>query len=686
MPAPAGVRRRPAIAPMLRRGAVFSAGRMPISGQSTPRRDPARNLRRVLAHLLDRRPDLRVQVGLVAAPPTRWTSNSVTCASCPVCNRGSSNACLAIVSKNNRGWSLTLRHRKTLHVCGCPVVHEDASHRVGARPLLGIAQEWARADVVLDASSWTARLTGTRGVSFCGAASTTSHGCSSTAWAATCLARRASRTRRLHTGQDAQVTELLVRLVAGDGYQSYLNPQVWASVEEVREDLRKFLARIPRGVNWPDLAFFQLITWRLVAPWAQSLAGAGHLLAYPYLDLDYVRTAMRIDPVQRIEASLQALSACSDTGPAYFAFSGSRRISPDAPVNKVYRFHLSRGVPSAHEPRDWPGGLEASVRVVAEHQGTPRRNGGPVERRGRRHSGSMASSGARARQPRGSVSRVLLGRPCSPLGRISPNGLGRDRRRHVGTPPLTGTSRRVRVRRVQWFIAYLPHPDDHQGQGELNRVETFGRAVGATVTGRDCRVVAAGLEDAPHGPEEPSTPTLIIQLTEGARLAGMGHPDSTVKIDAESWVDAGRAVRSSSMASCSRHAGCRCRATRWASCPATSPKPRAGPWWRRTCSVSSRASRSWCGPWITLPRWSTSPLEDHWPTARCTHGCSERRRAASSPGIASTVTACRGRDESSRRAGRSPGRSLRPARRPCGCSTKASGRSQDWVTRPRCCH
>ena len=140
----------------------------------------------------------------------------------------------------------------------------------------------------------------------------------------------------LYTGSEPQKVALLTSLVIGGGLHDNLNSRFWASLGEVRDDLRDFLARLPRGDNWPDLAFLLLRTRRHIAPASQSLVGAGHLITYPYLDLDYVRAALRIDPKQRIDTSLQAL--CLERHwPEYFAFSGSRRISPTAPVNATYR-------------------------------------------------------------------------------------------------------------------------------------------------------------------------------------------------------------------------------------------------------------------------------------------------------------------------------------------------------------
>lgn len=96
-------------------------------------------------------------------------------------------------------------------------------------------------------------------------------------------------------------------------------------VTEVRDDLQLYLDFLPDTPNMADLAFLLLRTRRTIAMGACQLIPLGHLVVFPYLDMNYIKLAMQYNPLQKIKKSIQA-RCLEEFWPKYFAYNGSRNI------------------------------------------------------------------------------------------------------------------------------------------------------------------------------------------------------------------------------------------------------------------------------------------------------------------------------------------------------------------------
>ena len=111
-----------------------------------------------------------------------------------------------------------------------------------------------------------------------------------------------------------------------NAYDTVLHPAKWPSADSVRQELLGYInATLPETPNQADLAFLLLRTRRAIAPWAQQMLPAGHVVVCPYLELDYVRTILRYRPIEKLTRSLQ--SRCLQRfWPQLFFYPGSKAI------------------------------------------------------------------------------------------------------------------------------------------------------------------------------------------------------------------------------------------------------------------------------------------------------------------------------------------------------------------------
>jgi hypothetical protein len=135
--------------------------------------------------------------------------------------------------------------------------------------------------------------------------------------------------KEYHTADEARMLKLILDAVISNRLDRTLKVPQWPSTGSLLDALADFLRVLPYGRAKPDLSFLWMRTRSGPGMCGQRLIPAGHVTAYPYFDLDYVRTTLDIDPLDKWPNTLQA-RCLSKFWPAYAAFSGSRSIPPDS--------------------------------------------------------------------------------------------------------------------------------------------------------------------------------------------------------------------------------------------------------------------------------------------------------------------------------------------------------------------
>lgn len=123
--------------------------------------------------------------------------------------------------------------------------------------------------------------------------------------------------------------------VINNDFDTILHSGKWPSSSDIRRELIDYIATLGSGMNQAELAFLLLRTRRSIAIWAQQMLPAGHLVVYPYLDLDYVKTLLSYHPADKLSESFQML-CLKQYWHRYFSYPGSRAIPPDMPPGSPF--------------------------------------------------------------------------------------------------------------------------------------------------------------------------------------------------------------------------------------------------------------------------------------------------------------------------------------------------------------
>lgn len=133
--------------------------------------------------------------------------------------------------------------------------------------------------------------------------------------------------------EDEKLRAIADRLIPGT-CSSILRASCWPDTEQMRAHVLNFLSDLPEGKIRADLAFVLLRARRGTGVWSQTMVPAGHITVFPYFDLDYVRTTLRFNPLEKIDRFIQD-RCLAEFWPRYYAFAGTRRIPPDCkPVDQ----------------------------------------------------------------------------------------------------------------------------------------------------------------------------------------------------------------------------------------------------------------------------------------------------------------------------------------------------------------
>jgi hypothetical protein len=161
----------------------------------------------------------------------------------------------------------------------------------------------------------------------------------------------------LSTADEPRKLDLIAEAVFSEDFERVLHPSAWPSLPQARSELAHWLARLPEGSNRADLAFLLLRTRRSTALFGQQLLPLGNVTVCPYLELEYLREALRYSGVDKLRRSVQA--ACLEKfWPAYYQYSGTRRaperLRPGDAMQRQMR------LAAIHALQDEVGGLRRS--------------------------------------------------------------------------------------------------------------------------------------------------------------------------------------------------------------------------------------------------------------------------------------------------------------------------------------
>lgn len=122
----------------------------------------------------------------------------------------------------------------------------------------------------------------------------------------------------------SRLVSALTELLVPGQIEKRLRRKYAASIRHLRDCLASDVNQLPMTTNRSALALLLNRTRRHVGASSQHLIPAGNLVVYPYLDLDYINTAMRLAPKWKFIQSLQA--RCLERfSPELYRMRGSQR-------------------------------------------------------------------------------------------------------------------------------------------------------------------------------------------------------------------------------------------------------------------------------------------------------------------------------------------------------------------------
>ncbi|MDF1553859.1 MAG: hypothetical protein P1P84_12385 [Deferrisomatales bacterium] len=142
-------------------------------------------------------------------------------------------------------------------------------------------------------------------------------------------------------GIHSKRTQKIADHIIDDSFESVFSINM-PSASDVRADIRRYLEVLPESIHLADFAFLLMRTRRAISLGVQQLLPLGHLVVFPYIDLDYIKTSLNYSPFDKIEKSIQA--RCLERfWPQYYSYRGSRNYPKDLPSEgeRIYFEQLS---------------------------------------------------------------------------------------------------------------------------------------------------------------------------------------------------------------------------------------------------------------------------------------------------------------------------------------------------------
>ncbi len=127
----------------------------------------------------------------------------------------------------------------------------------------------------------------------------------------------------LHESEKNDI-DIVLKEMVNTGVFSNLDKS-WPSVEEYTEAFRKDMEKIPASLNQVELVFLQFRSRRAISPWITMMQPPGHLVVFPYYDLNFVNTCLAHHPAQKLATFFQK-ECLKRFWPEYYDFPGSRNL------------------------------------------------------------------------------------------------------------------------------------------------------------------------------------------------------------------------------------------------------------------------------------------------------------------------------------------------------------------------
>jgi hypothetical protein len=121
--------------------------------------------------------------------------------------------------------------------------------------------------------------------------------------------------------------ELLVRETSKPFVLDQLSGQ-FPALSEFQQRYREYLAQFAPNINQAELAFLESRTRRAISPWITMTHPPGHVVVFPYCDLEFARATLEYHPAEKYKWFFQK-ECLRRFYPEYYDFAGSRNLPPD---------------------------------------------------------------------------------------------------------------------------------------------------------------------------------------------------------------------------------------------------------------------------------------------------------------------------------------------------------------------
>ena len=124
-------------------------------------------------------------------------------------------------------------------------------------------------------------------------------------------------------------------------FAKVLNPSRWPSIQETREDIAGFIGNLPANMNTAEIFFLLTRTRRANALMSQWLLPSGHIVVYPYLDLDHLRFLLNFHPLEKLRYSFQQRTL-QRYHPEFYHYPGNRSFPGDLTAENPWTIYLTK--------------------------------------------------------------------------------------------------------------------------------------------------------------------------------------------------------------------------------------------------------------------------------------------------------------------------------------------------------
>lgn len=124
--------------------------------------------------------------------------------------------------------------------------------------------------------------------------------------------------------------ELILKEIVNTGFFKNFSSR-FPSYSDLQKKYSAFIDKFPANLNQAEWAFLQARTRRAISPWITMMHPPGHVIVFPYCDIDFVRATMRYHPAEKYKWFFQK-ECLRRFYPEFFNFHGSRNLPIDHPA------------------------------------------------------------------------------------------------------------------------------------------------------------------------------------------------------------------------------------------------------------------------------------------------------------------------------------------------------------------